>query len=575
MKGKKLLSVALAAMLILSMALFNVGVAFASPLPYLSIEPSSVYYEGDEPDEWLGEEFSITVVVHDVTDYYGCDFEIDYSGTLLEYQKAKTTVYGPNAVVNVNDTNPLPLGALTIVDVSVLGTVKYSCLFRESYDMDPATPETDSPPSFNGTGVVAWVFFKIIDVPPQDWAPPDFVEVSCPLAFVEAMTFIYDPTPAAQPRDPCVNGLYTYRMINLIKGAPTADFDYSPKIPFVSDTVSLWDTSDPGPPPSVIVSWEWTITGPVDGVGPLDQAQAYFHCAGPGNVIVTLKVTNDANMSDTETKTIEQREVIGCFLDVYTSTNRFCGQTTEYVGEGLHEPCDALSPDVNVTLFAEVTWNNAPVMHVLVAFEVRWLYYIDWQDPTMQLEPNWVPIPEEEQQFLYRTAETDKDGIARIWFRVPTPCPQHMFGKWIVIATAKVQEVKQEDTMPFDVGYLITIVSVETDAPEYIRDCSLMTIKVYAKNIAWMPKTVTFVITVYDDCDVPIGQFVHTNTYAAGYYCSPAHLYPTFVNAIHIPQWAYVGIGKVYVSAFTALPKDCGVPYCPEKSCIFDILYVA
>ena len=183
-------------LLIASTAITGVN---ASPPPYLSVEPPSA--EISAP----GQSVNITVVVHDVTDHYGCDFDLIYNDTLLEYQKAKTTAYGPGAVVNVDNGNPLPSGALTIVDVSVPGTVRLSFLFRESYDMDPVEPGIQSPPSFNGTGVVAWITFK------------GLIEGVSPLNFDEVWTFIYDPTPAAQPRDPCVPG-----EIKVIPEFPTA-----------------------------------------------------------------------------------------------------------------------------------------------------------------------------------------------------------------------------------------------------------------------------------------------------------------------------------------------------------------
>ncbi len=438
--------------------------------------------------------------------------------------------------------------------------------------MDPITPGIQSPKSFNGTGVVAWITFKIIYVPTQPVDPPGpaYVQVGCNLDFDDTWTFIYKKPASVIPKDPSVGGTYTYKMLARQAGVPTADFTYSPGIPFVCDDVALTSTSTT-PTGSTIVSYKWTVTGNATLTGSSTTAQTTMHCDGPGIATVTLNVTNSDGLWDEETKYIVQKEVIGCMLDLYTSDNRFCGQTTDYVGKGLNEACDALSPDVNVTLFVEITWNNAPVMHVLVAFEVIWEYYVQWDDPVMQLPENWVA---KNECVLYRTAETDKDGIARIWFRVPTPCPGQMFGKWRAYATAKIQEVKQEDEMPFDVGYLITLVSLETEAPEYIREVDAISFRIKGKSISWMDKAVTFVVVAYDDCDVPIGQYIYETTISRGMYCSPNHFEIIIGAGIPVPQWAYVGIGKLYVSAFTAIPKDCGVAYCPEKGTLFEILYV-
>jgi hypothetical protein len=277
-------------------------------------------------------------------------------------------------------------------------------------------------------------------------------------------------------------------------------------------------------------------------------------------VNVTLTVWDDENMSGTITKSIEQKEKLGCIFDLTRSPTQFCGQTTTALGEGVNASCDALSPDLNVTLFVEVSWNGKPVNHVLVAFEVIWFAY-----------PDGTPL-EYPECVLYRTAETDKDGIARIWFRVPTPCEGMMFGKWYAYASAKVQEVKQEDWMYFDVGYLVTLTGVVTtgfdgqpeDTFEY---CEWIGVTVYLKTISWMPKYVKLIVVVYDDCDVPIGQDISgvwlTETAT---YCHPKDYIIIWQDAVHVPQWFYAGEGKVYVSAFTDIPSECGVPYCPEVS---------
>jgi hypothetical protein len=80
----------------------------------------------------------------------------------------------------------LPDAALTITDISVVGTVKLSVLFKESYVPRPA--------SFNGSGVVAWVEFK------------GLAEGVSPLSFVEMWTFLYNSAPGVITRDPCVPG---------------------------------------------------------------------------------------------------------------------------------------------------------------------------------------------------------------------------------------------------------------------------------------------------------------------------------------------------------------------------------
>jgi len=267
-----------------------------------------------------------------------------------------------------------------------------------------------------------------------------------------------------------------------------------------------------------------------------------------------LNVTNNFGLSDTVTKTINQLETLVAVLDLWTSENRFCGQTTTYTGKGLYEPADALSPDVNVTLYAGVAWGGAPVAHVLVAFEV-----FDNSSGT--------PV-----NVLTRTAETDKYGVAKIWFRVPRMNPvEQIFGEWFAYAKAKIQDEYIEDLMPFKVGYLVTIDDWSFSPTTVIRDVDFLDVTVWLKNIFMMEPGKEFVLTVtlYDDCDVPIGKvFYEGIANPESPYCTPGITEVT-LPSIPIPDWAYVGVGKIYISVYTDWPMNCGTPYSPEVSDIF------
>jgi PKD repeat protein len=539
MKGKRALSLSLVAMLIVSMAMLGVGLVAAVDTPWLSLEPPLTEYVGTAPGQYLNTKFNVTVEVHNVTDYYGCDFRLSYNDTLLEY--TGYNLRGTNAVIG-----SLPDLALTITDTSITGSVRLSVLFKESY--------VPRPDSFNGSGVVAWVEFKIIYVPAQGTSPPTYNEVGCDLNFDEVWTFLYNSAPAVITRNPCVNGDYLYKMTNLVPGAPTADFSYSPAVVFVGNTVTLTDQSSPGPS-ATLTAWKWTIaagSGTAHLTGSDSTPTTTFVCDSAGDIYVTLNVTNSFGLSDTETKQIMQLETLEAMLDLYTSPNRFCGQVTTETGVGLLEPADALTPDVNVTLFAEVTWGGAPVAHVLVAFEV-----FDNSSGT--------PV-----NVLSRTAETDKDGIAKIWFRVPRPNPvEDIFGNWFAFAKTKIQDTKIEDLMPFKVGYLITITGVDASPGTVIRDVDGLTVVVGLKNIAMMEKHYVLVVTLYDDCDVPIAkEYVDLVAPPEDPWCNSA-LWDITFSDISIPDYAYVGVGKVYVSVYTDWPMDCGIPYSPEASTIF------
>jgi hypothetical protein len=169
LRWKFMLHASLFLLLIASAGISNVS----AQVPYLSVDPVSAEISA------IGQSVNITVLVHNVTDYYGCDFWVTYNDTLLEY--TGFNLRGPNAVIG-----SLPDAALTITDISVVGTVKLSVLFKESYVPRPA--------SFNGSGVVAWVEFK------------GLAEGVSPLSFVEFWTFLYNSAPGVITRDPCVPG---------------------------------------------------------------------------------------------------------------------------------------------------------------------------------------------------------------------------------------------------------------------------------------------------------------------------------------------------------------------------------
>lgn len=543
MKAKRLLSISIVAMLIVSMVpLLSPSVGAAGrTADSVYIAPSEKKYSSDTECTYNGTTFTVELKVANVQELYGYDYFIGYNSTLLEL--VSTSVIGTGQVV------PSSTSQYSWFDTSAAGTVKGAVGFLSVLGA----------PSFNGTGTMLWMTFKIIYCPEQltSMTPPaPNNTVSCALDILTASpteTVLLDPVPDPIAVGAFNDGYYEYTTEGKVVGAPVADFTWSPAVVYVGDTVALIDQSTPNG--GAITSWLWSLVGPATLTGSPTTQNTQFHCDDVGAVNVTLTVWDDEGFNSTITKTIMQKEKVGAFFDLYSSANRFCGQITTFVGSGPDEPCDALSPDVNVTLFAVAMWNGKPVMHVLVAFVV--------------LDHNGDCV-------LYRTAETDKDGIARVWFRVPTPCPGQMFGKWLAYANCKIQEVKHEDTMPFDVGYAVELLTVTTTDESFnpkstfLAPCEYLGVTITAKNIMMIPKEVTFIFVVYDDCDVPIGQTIMDYTIGAGVFCTPNE--ETFdLTAIHLPQWTYVGVGKVYVSAFTMLPQNCGVAYCPEISTTFGL----
>ena len=554
MKGKKLLNISLITLLAVStlVMLGPMPVGAATNADSIEIIPSSVLKESTVACYWLGSTFDVEVYITNILDCAGFQFKIDYNSTLLALDSWTFDTGTPLSPTQIAPAS----GDRVDTDMSVAGSVQLATVWKAGIA------------TYNGSGTAAKLTFQIIYCPPMPppATPPDPAKeniASCDLAFDSLWTVASDSIGGTIYFNQLSDGYYQYKTIGAVAGAPVASFTWTPTLPYVCDTVICTSTSTANG--GTIVQWTWTLTGPAHWLtgNNLTDPIVSFHCDGPGDVTVTLYVKDDEDMDDTITHTITQKERIGCILDLYRSPTQFCGQITSGLGVGINDPCDALSPDLNVTLFAAVSWNGKPVNHVLIAFEVVW-----WADPAGN------PPIGGNQCVLYRTAESDKDGIARIWFRVPTPCEAMMFGKWYAYASAKIQEVKQEDWMYFDVGYLITLQDdVETfDATgqpkiTFNAPCDTIFIKAHVKSISWMDKYVKFIVVVYDDCDVPIGQDIIGVTIdnSQTTYCHATDHYIYYFE-VHVPQWTYVGIGKVYVSAFTALPSDCGIPYCPEVS---------
>jgi hypothetical protein len=154
---------------------FTVQQVESNPLPQIFLDPSE-YTAG------VNEVFTIKVNVSEVTDYYGFDMWLHYNSTILNY--TAITVDGPGQVA---PTNP---AQRVITDWSVLGTIKYSCVFVAAAGA----------PSFNGSGTLAWISFKANNVG------------STALNFNTYWTCLYYPNATVIPMDPPLNGSITVRV---------------------------------------------------------------------------------------------------------------------------------------------------------------------------------------------------------------------------------------------------------------------------------------------------------------------------------------------------------------------------
>jgi len=295
-----------------------------------------------------------------------------------------------------------------------------------------------------------------------------------------------------------------------------------------------------------ITVYDWTINNGT--VFHLFGATASFVCSSPGLVTITLTVTapdptpGDSNYVDHDTSApvsvMQVPAATGRAIDVYTARG---GQGP--LGTYPFGWSDAYGPQEQVCVFAKVTYNGGPVEYKPVEFVVY--------DPVSGLE------------IASYTAFTNASGIATVCFRIPwqgKDAESH-FGDMIITGTVDIAEVQISDTVMFHYGYILKIDTVTVGGPYHRLDT--MSVDVTISSIAMGSHSAFLQITANDELNVPIGQYLATITV-------PAAGYNGIGLTIPIPSWAYIGTGTVYADLLTS---QTGVPYCPEKTAFFIIVY--
>jgi len=226
-------------------------------------------------------------------------------------------------------------------------------------------------------------------------------------------------------------------------------------------------------------------------------------------------------------------------------------QKEPYSGKGPNVQSDAFGPDEEVQIYGLVTYKDYPVgKNFLVAFQI--------------LGP---PNPVENISFC-RVAFTDEMGVAMTSFRT-SHLNETAFGEWTVIGNTKIADLTFEDTVSFKVGWIIEIVSLKTVNENHMEQegfprGNFVGIKLALRNIAMTEKKTTLAVTIYDY----LGTYVNA-TELNNFAVQPNETLVYTYLFLFIPKSAYTGRATVYACAYTALPSDHGVPYCPEVSKYF------
>jgi PKD repeat protein len=263
------------------------------------------------------------------------------------------------------------------------------------------------------------------------------------------------------------------------------------------------------------------------------------------NIFGTWTALATASVCEQNVSDMLTFKVRGPYIDVYT-------QKEPYNGQGPNEPSDAFAPQEEVILYAYVSYNCEPQQNKPVGFEVT--------NPSGEV-------------IVDRTAFTNTEGIANITFRIPWPCEnpeEAVFGTWTVLAKVSILELTAEDTLTFQVGWIIEITELKTVNATGVAKNSFakgehICFNLTARNIAFTSKTATFTLVAYDAESVPIGPITLHN------WIIPPGTSVIFMISVQIPKWAYTGIAVAYANAYTELPQNCGTPFCPETSTIFMI----
>jgi hypothetical protein len=226
-------------------------------------------------------------------------------------------------------------------------------------------------------------------------------------------------------------------------------------------------------------------------------------------------------------------KVLGRSIDIFTQ------YPDPFGGQGLFQNSDMFWPQKEVTLYANVSYNEWPEQLKDVAFQI-----IDPHGTT------WA--------VLY--ARTNTNGTAETSFRLPWPCPdplppEYYFGQWTVIGTVDVACTIMNDTLHFKYDFLVHIVKVTTDAAQY-KHLGNMAITVDFKSYRIQTYNVTVTITVEDETGVPFDFTYVLSQIGGAVYCSYKNY--TETATLKVKKFARAGTASIIVGVLNDFPFNGG-----------------
>jgi hypothetical protein len=301
--------------------------------------------------------------------------------------------------------------------------------------------------------------------------------------------------------------------------------------------------------------YNWTVVTPSSVVieNPGDGSYYPYSLALSeiGDYVVILTVQTDPlGLNQTDSKTVVVHVIAapdGPVLDVYTNHGGFYNMTN----------ATAYGPQELIVVYANVTYNGAPVVNKDVVFEIR------------DANGDLVAI-------LY--GRSDVNGVATAQYRLPWPDtanPEDTFGVWSVSATVDISQTVNFDRVCFVFDYILEISDLSVSPSSVVRG-DAVDVTLTVRNVDTLAHDCLATVTLLDEAHVPVGVVTISGSVVAGA-GALAGEYPSvagvesFVYTFTVPTYAFVGLASAHGNVLTGLPSVGGVAYCPEVTTSFSI----
>ncbi len=260
-----------------------------SPSEAISINPSSKIYESATYCTYNNTEFTVEVLITNITGCAGYQFQVDYNSTLLSLD-SWTFDTDPDNPLSPTQMAPSEAGRVD-TDILVAGSIKLATVWKSGQPIY----------TYSGDSVAARITFKIVYCPPQVVMEPQVnTTVWSNISFNQAWTRAVDDLGDDILFSTFNNGYYEYTTIGKTPERPTADFDWTPTYPYEGGEATFTDQSLPNG--GTINAWLWQVVGPASNTTSMEGPVMilYFTDGGYVNITLTVWDTEGANDSKTE-----------------------------------------------------------------------------------------------------------------------------------------------------------------------------------------------------------------------------------------------------------------------------------